>query len=230
MLLPGTCCHWKAISIAIPLLADNFRVLCVGYDGFDGESRTDRIFHHGEQKATLKEPRWSHQAATAAAHKLGQLLRGAAGGRQGTSIWIVAFGQLRSGSGIAAGGGKIADRFSAAVESTSVVGRRSLRGNFSQKRLISVPESRGYVRLSENVRRCLYVVTMQAVKISSTPILSLCCRIRSMWYRDPYFYALKWALKSCAWYRQHLSSLFFAWSRTLRFEKFLACRNSGRIW
>ena len=35
LLLPGTCCHWKSnFGAVIPLLADSFRVLCVGYDGF----------------------------------------------------------------------------------------------------------------------------------------------------------------------------------------------------
>lgn len=36
MLLPGTCCHWKLnFSEVIPLLEENFRVVCVSYDGFD---------------------------------------------------------------------------------------------------------------------------------------------------------------------------------------------------
>ena len=36
LLLPGTCCHWKSnFGHVIPLLAENYRVLCVSYDGFD---------------------------------------------------------------------------------------------------------------------------------------------------------------------------------------------------
>ena len=36
ILLPGTCCHWKAnFEKVIPLLAEDFRVVCVSYDGFD---------------------------------------------------------------------------------------------------------------------------------------------------------------------------------------------------
>ena len=36
MLLPGTCCHWKSnFGKVIPLLAENYQVLCVSYDGFD---------------------------------------------------------------------------------------------------------------------------------------------------------------------------------------------------
>lgn len=36
MLLPGTCCHWKGnFEKVIPLLAENYQVLCVSYDGFD---------------------------------------------------------------------------------------------------------------------------------------------------------------------------------------------------
>lgn len=36
LLLPGTCCHWKSnFEVVIPLLAKDFRVVCVSYDGFD---------------------------------------------------------------------------------------------------------------------------------------------------------------------------------------------------
>ena len=36
LLLPGTCCHWKAnFGAVIPLLEQDFRVVCVSYDGFD---------------------------------------------------------------------------------------------------------------------------------------------------------------------------------------------------
>ena len=42
LLLPGTCCHWKSnFGAVIPLLADNFRVLCVSYDGFDETEQTE---------------------------------------------------------------------------------------------------------------------------------------------------------------------------------------------
>ena len=36
LLLPGTCCHWKLnFGEVIPLLEQNFQVVCVSYDGFD---------------------------------------------------------------------------------------------------------------------------------------------------------------------------------------------------
>ena len=36
LLLPGTCCHWKLnFEEVIPLLALDFHVVCVSYDGFD---------------------------------------------------------------------------------------------------------------------------------------------------------------------------------------------------
>lgn len=42
LLLPGTCCHWKAnFNKVIPLLADTFHVLCVSYDGFDETEHTE---------------------------------------------------------------------------------------------------------------------------------------------------------------------------------------------
>lgn len=42
LLLPGTCCHWKGnFGAVIPLLAEQFRVLCVSYDGFDETEQTE---------------------------------------------------------------------------------------------------------------------------------------------------------------------------------------------
>ena len=36
LLLPGTCCHWKGnFGHVIPLLEEDFHVLCASYDGFD---------------------------------------------------------------------------------------------------------------------------------------------------------------------------------------------------
>lgn len=42
LLLPGTCCHWKGnFGKVIPLLSDDFRVMCVSYDGFDETENTE---------------------------------------------------------------------------------------------------------------------------------------------------------------------------------------------
>lgn len=42
MLFPGTCCHWKAnFKDVIDLLADDYNVLCVSYDGFDETEHTE---------------------------------------------------------------------------------------------------------------------------------------------------------------------------------------------
>lgn len=41
ILLPGTCCHWKAnFGEVIPLLETDFHVVCVSYDGFDETERS----------------------------------------------------------------------------------------------------------------------------------------------------------------------------------------------
>ena len=41
LLLPGTCCHWRAnFETVIPLLEQDFRVVCVSYDGFDKTEQT----------------------------------------------------------------------------------------------------------------------------------------------------------------------------------------------
>ena len=45
LLLPGTCCHWKAnFGTVIPLLEKEFYVVCVSYDGFD--ETEDAIFQN----------------------------------------------------------------------------------------------------------------------------------------------------------------------------------------
>lgn len=42
LLLPGTFCHWRGnFGRVIPLLEQNFYVLCVSYDGFDEMERTE---------------------------------------------------------------------------------------------------------------------------------------------------------------------------------------------
>ena len=38
---PGTCCHWKAnFGTVIPLREQDFREVCVSYDGFDETEQT----------------------------------------------------------------------------------------------------------------------------------------------------------------------------------------------
>lgn len=42
MLLPGTCCHWKNnFNNVIDLLKESFYVICVSYDGFDENEKTE---------------------------------------------------------------------------------------------------------------------------------------------------------------------------------------------
>lgn len=42
MLFPGTCCNWKSnFQAVIPLLEQNFYVMCVSYDGFDETEHTE---------------------------------------------------------------------------------------------------------------------------------------------------------------------------------------------
>ena len=44
LLLPSTCCHWKLnFGEVIPLLQNQFHVVCVSYDGFD-ETEDDYEF------------------------------------------------------------------------------------------------------------------------------------------------------------------------------------------
>lgn len=42
LLLPGTCCHWKAnFANVIPLLKEDYHVVCASYDGFDETEQTE---------------------------------------------------------------------------------------------------------------------------------------------------------------------------------------------
>ena len=110
LLLPGTCCHWKSnFGAVIPLLADSFRVLCVSYDGFDETEQTEfpTMLEETEKIEPTSRPT---AAVTSGRLRLlsGRFLRGAAGGTAEHPHGLWHSGQLRSGSGIAAGG-KIAD-------------------------------------------------------------------------------------------------------------------------
>ena len=125
LLLPGTCCHWKSnFGAMIPLLADSFRVLCVSYDGFDETEQTEFPTMLEETKkieAYLKNHCGGHIRA-AYGCSLGGSFVGLLAARQNIHmVWYS--GQLRSGSGIAAGG-KLADKSSAAVDLPCGSGRK----------------------------------------------------------------------------------------------------------
>ena len=110
LLLPGTCCHWKSnFGAVIPLLADSFRVLCVSYDGFDETEQTEfpTMLEETEKIEPTSRPT---AAVTSGRLRLlsGRLVCGAAGGTAEHPHGLWHSGQLRFGSGIAAGG-KIAD-------------------------------------------------------------------------------------------------------------------------
>ena len=111
LLLPGTCCHWKSnFGAVIPLLADSFRVLCVSYDGFDETEQTEfpTMLEETEKiEAYLKTHCGGHIPGGLRLLS-GRLVCGAAGGTAEHPHGLWHSGQLRSGSGIAAGG-KIAD-------------------------------------------------------------------------------------------------------------------------
>lgn len=54
LLLPGTCCHWKGnFGHVIPLLQNDYRVLCVSYDGFD-ETETSEFPTMLEETAKIE--------------------------------------------------------------------------------------------------------------------------------------------------------------------------------
>ena len=109
LLLPGTCCHWKSnFGAVIPLLADSFRVLCVSYDGFDETEQTEfpTMLEETEKiEAYLKTHCGGHIRA-AYGCSLGGSFVGLLAAEHPHGLRHS--GQLRSGSGIAAGG-KIAD-------------------------------------------------------------------------------------------------------------------------
>ena len=46
MLLPGTCCNWQTnFGTVIPELSEKYRLICVNYDGFDGQQHPVNDIH-----------------------------------------------------------------------------------------------------------------------------------------------------------------------------------------
>lgn len=64
LLLPGTCCHWKLnFGEVIPLLEQDFRVICVSYDGFDDTEDTvfpDMLTETEKIEAYIREHHGGH--------------------------------------------------------------------------------------------------------------------------------------------------------------------------
>ena len=107
LLLPGTCCHWKSnFGHVIPLLAQEYRVLCVSYDGFDETERTEfsGMLEETEKIETyIKEQCGGRvRAAYGCSLGAGRLVRGAAGGAAEDSYRLRHPGQFRSRSGFPA--------------------------------------------------------------------------------------------------------------------------------
>ncbi|HML47468.1 MAG TPA: alpha/beta hydrolase [Clostridia bacterium] len=60
LLLPGTCCHWKAnFGDVVPLLQKRFYIACVSYDGFDETEQTEFVSMMDETKK-IEAYVWSH--------------------------------------------------------------------------------------------------------------------------------------------------------------------------
>ena len=67
LLLPGTCCHWqKNFGEVIPLLQQDFHVVCVSYDGFDETEDTvflDMLTETEKIEAYIQEHHSGHICA-----------------------------------------------------------------------------------------------------------------------------------------------------------------------
>lgn len=67
LLLPGTCCHWKRnFGHVIPLLEQDFYVVCVSYDGFDEMEHTvfpDMLTETAKMEGYIQENLGGHICA-----------------------------------------------------------------------------------------------------------------------------------------------------------------------
>lgn len=98
LLLPGTCCHWKGnFGHVIPLLSDEYRVLCVSYDGFDETERTEfptMLEETAKIEDYLKVTAAGTSAQPTAARSAARLL--AFWPQGGTSAWTTASSAART--------------------------------------------------------------------------------------------------------------------------------------
>lgn len=93
LLLPGTCCHWKSnFSHVIPLLEQNFHVLCVSYDGFDETEKTEfpTMLEETEKIETYIQAHCGGRICGAYGCSLGGSFVGLLAARQ-KSIWTAVF-------------------------------------------------------------------------------------------------------------------------------------------
>ena len=108
LLLPGTCCHWKGnFGTVIPLLAADFRVLCVSYDGFDETEQTEfpTMLEETEKIEAYIQKNYSGQIRAAYGCSLGGSFVGLLAARQNIHMdcGILGSSDLDQASAFAAG-------------------------------------------------------------------------------------------------------------------------------
>lgn len=68
LLIPGTCCSWKMFDEVVPGLAENFRVGCLSFDGFDESENTTFVSMEDEAAKVEDYVRSNHGGAIRAAY------------------------------------------------------------------------------------------------------------------------------------------------------------------
>lgn len=183
LLLPGTCCHWKSnFGAVIPLLADSFRVLCVSYDGFDETEQTEfpTMLEETEKIEAYLKNHCGGRIRAAYGCSLGGSFVGLLAARQNIHMdyGILGSSDLDQASPLTA---SLQTDFLLPLI-YPVVRDGKIKAKFLQKRLDKCAKESGdyvkaFLKMFGDARP---YVTMQSCKTSSTPILSLRCRIRSM--------------------------------------------------
>lgn len=212
-LLPGTCCHWRRnFEAVIPLLEQDFHVVCVSYDGFDETEQTvfpDMLTETAKIETYIQE-------------KFGGHICAAYGCSMGGSFvgLLIQRGNVQMEHGILGSsdldqGGGLTAKFQAQIVSWMLCGMLQ-KGRFSGW-------MRRWVAKQPDIQRLYYEKMMKMFGIGSTEMAFVQKEsIRSQFYFDlvtpledgifvpgttvHIFYAVKMGKQYEARYRQHFKN------------------------
>ena len=227
LLLPGTCCHWKGnFGHVIPLLAANYHVLCVSYDGFDETEQSEfpTMLEETEKIETYIQENCGGHIRAAYGCSLGGSFVGLLAARQNIQMdyGILGSSDLDQASAFAA---KLLVNLAMPLI-YPMIRDGKMKGRFLQKRMEKreqqMPEyTRAFLKMLGGARP---YVTMQSCKnqFYSDMITPLPDKIAVPGTEIHIFYALKMGEKYRSRYQQHFACPVIH-EQDLQHEELLAC-------
>lgn len=227
LLLPGTCCHWKGnFGHVIPLLAANYHVLCVSYDGFDETEQSEfpTMLEETEKIETYIQENCGGHIRAAYGCSLGCSFVGLLAARQNIQMdyGILGSSDLDQASAFAA---KLLVNLAMPLI-YPMIRDGKMKGRFLQKRMEKreqqMPEyTRAFLKMLGGARP---YVTMQSCKnqFYSDMITPLPDKIAVPGTEIHIFYALKMGEKYRSRYQQHFACPVIH-EQDLQHEELLAC-------